>query len=161
VALALVGAGLGLLASQLGNINMSAVPPERGSEVGGLQGTAQNLGASLGTALIGSILIASLVSNFQTGVLANPALADVSEEIAATAEANANFVTTEQVRASAEAAGLSAAQTDALVAEYAESQITALKVAFAGIALFALLAFAYVHRLPKLAVAPASNQATS
>jgi len=161
VALALVGAGLGLLASQLGNINMSAVPPERGSEVGGLQGTAQNLGASLGTALIGSILIASLVSNFQTGVLANPALAGVSEEIAATAEANANFVTTEQVRTSAEQAGLSAAQTDALVAEYAESQITALKVAFAGIALFALLAFAYVHRLPKLAVAPASNQATS
>ncbi len=161
VALALVGAGLGLLASQLGNINMSAVPPERGSEVGGLQGTAQNLGASLGTALIGSILIASLVSNFQTGVLANPALAGVSEEIAATAEANANFVTTEQVRTSAEQAGLTAAQADALVAEYAESQITALKVAFAGIALFALLAFAYVHRLPKLAVASASDQATS
>jgi MFS family permease len=106
VALALVGAGLGLLASQLGNINMSAVPPARGSEVGGLQGTAQNLGASLGTALIGSILIASLVSNFQTGVLANPALAGVSEDIAATAEANANFVTTEQVRTSAEQAGL-------------------------------------------------------
>lgn len=161
VALALVGAGLGLLASQLGNINMSAVPPERGSEVGGLQGTAQNLGASLGTALIGSILIASLVSNFQTGVLANPALAGVSEQIAATAEANANFVTTEQVRTSAEQAGLSAAQADALVAEYAESQITALKVAFAGIALFALLAFAYVHRLPRLAVTPEPGQAAS
>ncbi len=66
IALALVGAGLGLMASQLSNVNMSSVPPERGSEVGGLQGTAQNLGASLGTALIGSILIASLVSNFQS-----------------------------------------------------------------------------------------------
>jgi MFS family permease len=160
VALALVGAGLGLLASQLGNINMSAVPPERGSEVGGLQGTAQNLGASLGTALIGSILIASLVGNFQTNVLVNPALASVSDEIAASAEVNANFVTTEQVRTSAEQAGLSAEQTDALVAEYAEAQITALKVAFAAIALFALLAFAYVHRLPKLAVLPAADQAT-
>lgn len=160
VALALVGAGLGLLASQLGNINMSAVSPERGSEVGGLQGTAQNLGASLGTALIGSILIASLVGNFQTNVLANPALADVSDEIAASAEVNANFVTTEQVRAGAEQAGLSAEQTDAIVAEYAEAQITALKVAFAAIALFALLAFAYVHRLPKLAVMPAAEQAT-
>lgn len=159
-ALALVGAGLGLLASQLGNINMSAVPSERGSEVGGLQGTAQNLGASLGTALIGSILIASLVGNFQTNVLANPALASVSDEIAAAAEVNANFVTTEQVRTSAEQAGLSAEQTDAIVAEYAEAQITALKVAFAAIALFALLAFAYVHRLPKLAVLPAADQGT-
>lgn len=160
VALALVGAGLGLLASQLGNINMSAVPAERGSEVGGLQGTAQNLGASLGTALIGSILIASLVGNFQTNVLANPALADVSDEIAASAEVNANFVTTEQVRGGAEQAGLSAEQTDAIVAEYAEAQITALKVAFAAIALFALLAFVYVHHLPKLAVLPATDQAT-
>jgi hypothetical protein len=40
---------------------MSSVAAERGSEAGGLQGTAMNLGASLGVALIGSILIASLV----------------------------------------------------------------------------------------------------
>ena len=44
VALALVGAGAGLLASQLGNIIMSSVAPEKTSEGGGLQGTAQNLG---------------------------------------------------------------------------------------------------------------------
>jgi EmrB/QacA subfamily drug resistance transporter len=147
-ALALVGAGLGLLASQLGNINMSAVPPERGSEVGGLQGTAQNLGASLGTALIGSILIASLVNNFQSAVLAAPELADVSQELAATAEANANFVSVDQVSASAQAAGLAPEQVDAIVAGYADAQIIALKVAFAAIALFALISLWYVRRLP-------------
>ncbi len=148
IALALVGAGLGLLASQLGNVIMSSVAPERGSEAGGLQGTAQNLGASLGTALVGSILIASLVTNFQTAVLADPALADVSSEIAAAAEKNANFVSTAQVQASAEAAGLSPAQVDAIVTEYANAQIAALKAAFASIALFALLALWYVRRLP-------------
>lgn len=148
VALGLLGAGLGLLASQLGNIIMSSVPPERGSEAGGLQGTAQNLGASLGTALVGSILIASLVTNFQTAVLANPALAPVSSQIAAAAEKNANFVSTDQLRASAEQAGLSPAQVDALVAEYADAQIRALKAAFAAIALFALLALWYVRHLP-------------
>ena len=46
VALALVGAGNGLLVSQLGNVIMSSVPSERGSGAGGLQGTAMNLGAS-------------------------------------------------------------------------------------------------------------------
>jgi EmrB/QacA subfamily drug resistance transporter len=152
VALALVGAGLGLLASQLGNVIMSSVSPERGSEAGGLQGTAQNLGASLGTALVGSILIASLVANFQTAVLANPALTDVSGELAAVAEQNANFVSTAQVQASAEQAGLSPEQVDAVVTEYADAQITALKAAFAAIALFALLALWYVRRLPNLAV---------
>ena len=104
----MVGAGNGLLVSQLGNVIMSSVPAERGSEAGGLQGTAMNLGASLGVALIGSILIASLVSNFQTNVLSDPALADISQELSAQAEVSANFVTVEQVTAAAEQAGLSA-----------------------------------------------------
>jgi hypothetical protein len=148
IALALVGAGLGLMASQLSNINMSSVPAERGSEVGGLQGTAQNLGASLGTALVGSLLIASLVSNFTTNILLDPALADVSNDIAIAAEANANFVTVEQVAASAEAAGLPPDQVAATTAAYADAQIAALKAAFAGVSLFSLLALWYVRHLP-------------
>jgi MFS family permease len=148
LALALVGAGNGLMVSQLGNVIMSSVPPKRGSEAGGLQGTAMNLGASLGTALIGSVLIASLVSNFQTAVLANPALADVSSQLVTAAEQNANFVTTEQVRASAEQAGLSAEQVDAVVVEYSAAQISALKAAFAAVVLAALAALWYVRSLP-------------
>ena len=62
------GAGLGLLASQLGNVNMSSVTGTETSEVGGLQGVAQNLGSSLGTALIGSVLIAALATSFAGGV---------------------------------------------------------------------------------------------
>jgi hypothetical protein len=38
VALILVGAGNGLLVSQLGTVIMSSIPAERGSEAGGLQG---------------------------------------------------------------------------------------------------------------------------
>jgi MFS family permease len=148
MALALVGAGLGLMASQLSNVNMSSVPAERGSEVGGLQGTAQNLGASLGTALVGSLLIASLVSNFTQNILLDPALAGVSNDIAIAAEANANFVTVEQVAAAAEAAGLPPEQVAATTAAYAEAQIAALQAAFAGISLFSLLALWYVRHIP-------------
>ena len=148
IALLLVGSGLGLLASQLGNVIMSSVAPERGSEAGGLQGTAQNLGASLGTALAGSILITSLVTNFQTVVLAAPALAGVSQDLAAAAEQNANFVTSDQVRTAAEAAGLAPEQVDAIVTSYEDAQISALKAALAGIALFTLIAWWYVWSLP-------------
>ena len=62
LALAIFGVGAGLLLSQLGNVIMSSVDPSKTNEAGGLQGTAQNLGASLGTALIGSVLIAALTS---------------------------------------------------------------------------------------------------
>jgi MFS family permease len=64
IALALFGIGAGLLLSQLGNVIMSSVDPSMANEAGGLQGTAQNLGASLGTALIGSVLIAALTTGF-------------------------------------------------------------------------------------------------
>jgi hypothetical protein len=148
VALALVGAGNGLLVSQLGNVIMSSVSSARSSEAGGLQGTAQNLGASLGTALVGSMLIASLVDNFQQAVLVDPALSEISDELVIVAEENANFISIEQLRAGAEAAGLSAEQVDAIVAGYADAQIVALKAAFAVVVLFALIALWYVRRLP-------------
>ena len=53
VPLLLVGLGIGAIASQLGAVTVSAVPDEQSSEVGGLQNTVTNLGASLGTALAG------------------------------------------------------------------------------------------------------------
>ena len=42
---------MGLIVSQLGNVVQSAVGDDERSEAGGLQYTAQQLGASLGTAL--------------------------------------------------------------------------------------------------------------
>ena len=55
--MALLGAGMGLLASQLGNVVLSSVDTESRSEAGGLQYTAQQLGSSIGVALIGSIVL--------------------------------------------------------------------------------------------------------
>ena len=70
--LLLMGLGMGALASQLGAITVSAVPDKLSGEVGGLQNTATNLGAALGTALAGSILIAALTVSFLTSVTDNP-----------------------------------------------------------------------------------------
>lgn len=148
IALALVGAGNGLLVSQLGNVIMSSVPSERGSEAGGLQGTAMNLGASLGVALVGSILLASLVTNFQKAVLTDPALTAIAPQLTEQAEASANFVTVEQVEVAALEAGLSPEEVGAVTETYAEAQIVALKVSFAAIAFFSLLALWYVQSLP-------------
>ncbi|MGZ4596911.1 MAG: MFS transporter, partial [Actinomycetes bacterium] len=72
VPLLLVGLGIGGLASQLGAVTVSAVPDRLSPEVGGLQNTATNLGAAIGTALAGSILIAALTAAFLNGVEQNP-----------------------------------------------------------------------------------------
>ena len=53
-----------------------AVPDEESAEVGGVQNTMTNLGASLGTAIAGSILFATLTSAFLTNIQNNPAIPD-------------------------------------------------------------------------------------
>lgn len=76
VPLVLIGLGIGALASQLGAVTVSAVPDKESSEVGGLQNTALNLGASLGTALVGSVLIMMLSTLVLQDVLNSPNIPD-------------------------------------------------------------------------------------
>ena len=68
VPMLLVGLGIGALASQLGAVTVSAVPDEDSPEVGGVQNTMTNLGASLGTAIAGSLLIGALAVSFSSNI---------------------------------------------------------------------------------------------
>ena len=79
VPMLVIGLGLGALASQLGSVTVSAAPEELAPEVGGLQNTASQFGASLGTALAGSVLIAALTTSFFSGIAENP---EVPPEVA-------------------------------------------------------------------------------
>lgn len=74
VPLLLIGLGMGALASQLGAVTVSAVPDEQSAEVGGIQNTVTNLGASIGTAVAGSILITVLTASFLATIEQNPAI---------------------------------------------------------------------------------------
>src|SRR3974390_1573931 len=79
----LAGLGVGALASQLGSVTVSAVPDEQSGEVGGIQNTVTNLGASIGTALAGAVLIAVLTTSFLAGVQNNP---DVPKDVVSQAQ---------------------------------------------------------------------------
>src|SRR4029453_10061790 len=68
VPMLLIGLGIGALASQLGAVPVSAVPDDQSPEVGGVQNTMTNLGASMGTALAGSIMIAAVASSFVANI---------------------------------------------------------------------------------------------
>lgn len=136
------GAALGLLASQLGNVNMSSVSGKESSEVGGLQGVFQNLGSSLGTALIGSVLIGALATSFAGGVAASTLPEDVKGSVAELTAGGVDIVPASSVADIAEDAGLSSADAATLTTVYAESQISSLRTAF--FALIAIAAFALV-----------------
>jgi MFS family permease len=149
IALALVGAGAGLLASQLGNVIMSAVAPTQTSEAGGLQGTAQNLGASLGTAIIGAVLLGSLATGFSERITDNQAVpAAARESIVASAEKGIDIVPVSAVEDAAVKGGLTQDQATAVADDYGDAQLDALRLALGAVALAALLSLWLTRRLP-------------
>lgn len=144
----LAGAALGLLASQLGNVNMSSVTEKETSEVGGLQGVFQNLGSSLGTALIGSILIGALSTSFASGVAASDLPDATKTTVASATQHGVTIVPAADVAAIAENAGLSDADADSLSTIYRDSQLSSLRIAFFGLILISVLSLFFSKGIP-------------
>jgi MFS family permease len=149
IALAIFGVGAGLMLSQLGNVIMSSVDPSKTNETGGLQGTAQNFGASLGTALIGAVLIASLSSNLITRLEQNPAVpAQTRQQVEQVASKGIPIVSVDQAQAALTDAGVPADQATAIADDYGDAQLHGLKRAIGAVAIFALLSLWFTRGLP-------------
>ncbi|MET1016723.1 MAG: MFS transporter [Leifsonia flava] len=142
------GSALGLLASQLGNVNMSSVPSEQTSEVGGLQGVFQNLGSSLGTALIGSVLIGALSTSFAAGVVGSDLPDDVKGTISERTEGGVEIIPASTVETVAEEAGLSTTDAASLTTIYSQAQVSSLRVAFFGLIVIAFLSLLFSRGIP-------------
>jgi len=149
VPLLLAGFGIGSLASQLGSVTVSAVPDDESDEVGGLQNTATNLGASLGTALAGSVLIAMLTSSFLTGIAGNDSIpAEVSSQASVQLAAGIPFLSDADLEAALAAAGVDDRVAQAAVDENAQARLDGLRTALAVLALLALVALFWSGRIP-------------
>jgi MFS family permease len=149
VAMAAIGIGMGLIVSQLGNVAQSAVTDADRREAGGLQFTAQQFGAALGTALIGAVLITGLISSFSSNISSDPRIsADVNQQVGVRLQGQVSFVSTDQVRTAAEDAGIDPATTDALVSNYADAQLRALKTALLAAGFIVLASFFTTGALP-------------
>jgi len=149
VAMGVLGVGMGLILSQLGNVVQSSVGEHDRSEAGGLQNTAQQLGSSLGTALLGAIVITGLIAAFTANVSADARIsADVKQQLEVKLSAGGSFVAADEVRAGAKAAGVAPAEADALVEGYEDAQLKALKTALLAAAAIVLASFWATRRLP-------------
>ncbi|MGZ8650274.1 MAG: MFS transporter, partial [Solirubrobacteraceae bacterium] len=158
LALALVGAGAGLLASQLGNVIMSSVSPSQTSEAGGLQGTAQNLGSSLGTAIIGAVLLGSLATGFAERIETNPDIPPAArEKIVASTEKGIDIVPVSAAEDAAVKGGATSEQAQAIAEDYGEAQLDALRLALGAVALAALLSLWLTRRLPTRSLAESAG----
>ena len=149
VSMAVLGIGMGLIASQLGNVVQSSVDASGRGEAGGLQYTGQQLGSSLGVALIGAIVLAGLTGVFVSKVQSDERInAEVSKQVGVAAGSGLDFVSADQIATSAQQAGLDEATTAALADDYEQAQLGSLKAGLLAAAFLATISLATTRQLP-------------
>jgi hypothetical protein len=117
--------------------------------VGGLQNTATNLGASIGTALAGSLLIAALTASFLHGIEENPAVpAQVSAQANVELAGGIPFISDADLGKALATAGASEEVTQAVLHENQQARLDGLRVALAALALIALIGLFFSRRIP-------------
>ena len=149
VPLLLIGLGLGALASQLGAVTVSAVPDKESPEVGGLQNTASQFGASLGTALAGSVLIAALTASFLSGISHNPAVPpEVASQANTQLASGVPFISDADLQKALSDAGVDQKTSDAIIEVNEEARVDGLRTALALLALLTVVALFFTRRIP-------------
>ncbi len=145
----LAGLGIGALASQLGSVTVSSVPDEQTGEVGGLQNTVTNLGASIGTALSGAVLIAALTSSLIAGIQQNPAVPpDLKSKAKTELSSGVPFLSNKDLEAALAKADVPKPAADAIVTENANARVDALRSSLSVIAVIALIALFFNLSIP-------------
>ena len=145
----LAGLGIGALASQLGSVTVSSVPDEQSGEVGGVQNTMTNLGASIGTALAGAVLISVLTTSFLNGVQNNPAVPkDLASQAQVELAGGIPFMSDKDLQAALDDANVPPQTTDAIVEENANARIDGLRASLSVLAVIGLIALFFGGRIP-------------
>jgi len=148
-AMTLLGVGMGLLASQLGNVVQSSVTNRDRSEAGGLQYTAQQLGSALGTALVGAIVITALGSAFISKIALDPRVPeDLTAAIEVELAGNVPFVPTAVAGIALEEAGVDPLVTSAIIESYEESQLGSLRIGLLVVTALIITSLFLARRIP-------------
>ena len=114
--------------------------------------------ALLGTALVGSVLIAALSSAALAGISGNSELeAPVQDQVTTEISSGVAFVSDAQLEDALADAGVDEASAEEIVQVNTDARLEALQAAFAVAAVLAALAFLFTGRLPT--VAPGSGAA--
>jgi EmrB/QacA subfamily drug resistance transporter len=150
VPMLLVGLGIGALASQLGAVTVSAVPDDESPEVGGVQNTMTNLGASLGTALAGSIMLAAVATSFTANIAQSSAIPKrVQEQAQVHLAGGVPFVSDADLQAALDEENVRSKTADAALDAYREARIDGLRTALGLLALLSVVALFAAQRIPR------------
>lgn len=131
-------------------IEVESLPPRSG------RNTFTNLGASLGTALVGAVLIGSLTTTFIAAVTNNPAVpAEVSSQATVKLAGGVPFISDSDLRKALSDTDVPAPTQEAIVAENASARLIGLRSALWLVALLTVVGLFFTVMIPRRALEPA------
>ena len=150
------GLGLGLVLSQIVNLIMSAVKPSQTAEASGVNSTLETLGSSIGTAIIGTVLVVALTSGIgsmvaDSSVFSSEAKATITSEMQTSAEVVSNQVLSETIQENG-------AYEEEAVRIYDEARQIAFIITLLFMAAIALICLFLSRGLPSTAAADLSSE---
>ena len=148
----LIGLGIGCASSQLGAVTVSSFPDERSGEIGGIQNTATNLGASLGTALAGSVLITILSASVVTGIQQNTNVPQqVRDQATVELSSGVPFLSDTQLKAGLQQANTPSDVATVVIALNAQARVDGLNAALALLSIIAVTSLFFTGGIPNRA----------
>jgi MFS family permease len=146
------GLGIGLVVSQVVNLILSAVTPDQTAEASGIASTFDTLGSSVGTAVIGTILVVALTSGVgmmvdQSTVFPCQLKEKISEDMVASLEVVSTDVVSQNIP------GNTAYEAEALRI-YDASRQNAFIITLMFMAFSAFVAYLLARRLPAVKTVP-------
>ncbi|MEN8237803.1 MAG: MFS transporter [Actinomycetota bacterium] len=146
------GIAIGLVVGQLPNIILSGADQDEASEASGLQGTAQNLGMALGTAIIGTVILSVALTSIGERVEASAAIPDeIKVELTAIAQRPMEEADAEALADALESVEPEVAE--ALVKIYDDATLAGFQMAIVVGGVVALFGALLALRLPKEKIA--------
>ena len=160
IGMGVLGVGMGLMISQLGNVIQSSVEESGRSEAGGLQFTGQQLGSALGVAFIGAIVLIGLTNTFISTVEHDSRIsAEVSTQVGVAAGSDTQLRLVRPDRDAAQEGGLDQATTpprSSTTTRRPSSDRS--RPGSSAAALLALISLAFTSELPHERPAPRTSR---
>jgi MFS family permease len=147
IGLAVTGFGQGALATLLFNVLVSASPKELAGDVGALRAAANNLSASVGTALMGALLVGVLSANVLAYVSTSPVItAELREQVDLY---SVNFLSNDRLVERLARTTATPEEVIEAVRINESTRLRALKIAFLALGAVSLFAIFPANRLPR------------
>lgn len=155
----LYGIGMGFVMGMISNLTLSAVDVQQSGEASGVNNTLRNVGSTLGSAIIGAVVLSAIAANLTTGIKDSTVIPQQAK--AAITQAVAGHAGEIQFGSQKQSANVSPVIAKEMVVIAHQATVDANKTALGLMTIFVLIALGLSVQLPNVTNLEKNQKATA